>query len=230
MLQRLLQIAGFIICALPNSPIQAADTTLTVVVVYGAPGHAAVHLDHAGQQLYWDPGGAYGTERDVCLQDFSESYCERFDGFPWDGLKAARNQDIFMGEMADLLRVISIYHLDGDDKVQTYRYELTGALADKAWNLLAAGSDAFNTDREPMFCVKGVTEYLETLGGQFAHIEHPWYPEELGDEMAKLGAKPSGVYTLQSPDVQQYIQQTRHNHGLAALDLSPHPEQQEERF
>lgn len=191
------------------------ETVMTVIIVFGDPGHSAIHLAQGSQQLYWDPGGVYGTELTDCLEDASEAYCHRFAGFPWSTLQSARHNDVLLGEAADLMRVISIYHLDGDAEIKIYTFHLMGIQAATAWALLAEPETEFDTDRNSMFCVKGVTDYLETIGGQFEGMAHPWFPEALGVEMARLGAKPSDVFTLHHPRVQAYIQATRHQAGLA---------------
>ncbi|MBT5229780.1 MAG: hypothetical protein HOM11_05830 [Methylococcales bacterium] len=210
---RAVSIASLWLCSIGLAI--AAESVMTVVIVYGAPGHSAVHLQHKGQQLYWDPGGEYGTERDDCLKESTEKYCARFAGFPWAKIKAARQDDVFLGEAADLMQLISVYHLDGDEKIKIYRFDINGTVANKAWSLLAGPlAEDFDPDREPMFCVKGVTEFLEELGGQFKGIDHPWYPSELGDEMARIGAKPSDIFTLYHPKVDQAIQQIRQKAGL----------------
>ena len=71
-----------------------------------------------------------------------------------------------------------------------------------------------------MFCVKGVTEYLAELGGQFKGMPSPWFPSDLAAEMARLGAKPSHVYTLHDPEVLAYIERARREAGLAAMRLN----------
>lgn len=197
-------------------------TQMKIVVVFGDPGHSSIHLQRNGEQLYWDPGGAYGTELDVCLQDSPVDYCERFSGFPWDQMKKNRDRDIFTGDSADLMRVISVYHLFGDDRIDVYTFDLQGDMADRAWRLLAiadADKISFDTDREPMFCVKGVTEYLAELGGPFRGIAHPWFPEDLGRELARLGMKPGETYTLRDTKVQDYIHQVRNAHGLSVMEF-----------
>jgi len=196
---------------------QPHDTIMTLVIVSGDPGHSAIHLSRGQQQLYWDPGGVYGTEWTDCLADSSEGYCQRFAGFPWAALQAARHNDVLMGPVADLMHVISIYHLDGDAEIQVYTFWLTGTQAAKAWSLLAQPTAAFDTDRNPMFCVKGVTDYLDTLGGAFTGMAHPWFPEALGEVLAELGAVPSGIFSLRHPRVQQHIQSLRQQADLPPL-------------
>ena len=216
---------ALVIWLLAPSPARGEQETLMqVLVVFGAPGHSSVHLQRGERQLYWDPGGAYGTEYDDCLEYNSEGYCQRFAGFPWKALKAGRHNDVFFGELADLTRVIAIYHLDGDRQSQVYSFHLRGALGRRAWNLLERGgregADApFHTDRNPMFCVKGVTEYLNTLGGPFAGLPNPWYPSDLATALQAMGAQPSRVYTLEDRELQRYIARTRQRAGLGPLAL-----------
>ncbi len=201
-----------------------SGTLMRVLVVFGAPGHSSVHLQRDGQQLYWDPGGAYGTEKDDCLEYNSDDFCGRFNGFPLERLKRNRRFDVFFGDDADLMRVVSIYHLDGDVKSQVYHFELHGNMGRRAWDLLHQGwlkgrQARFRTDRNPMFCVKAVTEYLAELGGEFKGMPSPWFPSDLAEEMARRGARPSRVYKLHDPAVTSYIAQTRRKAGLAALGL-----------
>ena len=220
----------FLFCCSAPLAEPGGGTLMRVLVVFGAPGHSSVHLQRGGQQLYWDPGGAYGTEKDDCLEYNSDSFCGRFDGFPLERLKRNRRFDVFVGDDADLMRVVSIYHLDGDVKSQVYHFELHGDMGRRAWDLVhrgwAEGRRArFRTDRNPMFCVKAVTEYLAELGGEFKGMPRPWFPSELAEEMARLGAKPSHVYRLNDPAVTSYIAQTRREAGLAALRLDRETDQ-----
>jgi len=209
----------------------AADdkALMKVLIILGSPGHSSVYLERNGQQLYWDPGGYYGTELEECYKYGSEydpnSACRRFFGFPWERLLESRDRDLFMGDAADLMRVISIYHLDGDVRSQVHTFHLTGKQAERAWGLLAEGLDPesteeFDTDRNPLFCAKGVTDFLSELGGQFADFPSLWFPEELGEAMAEIGSKPSQIYTLDHPDIQQYIAKVRSKAGRNALPLS----------
>ncbi len=214
----------FFICYSAPFAEPGSGTLMRVLVVFGSPGHSSVHLQRDGQQLYWDPGGAYGTEKDDCLEYNSDGFCSRFDGFPLARLKRNRRFDVFFGDDADLLRVISVYHLDGDVKSQVYRFELYGDRGQRAWDLLYQGrlkgrEAPFGTDRNPMFCVKAVTEYLAELGGQFEDMPSPWFPSDLAEQMALLGAKPSHVYTLHDPEILAYIRRVRREAGLAVLRL-----------
>ena len=210
-------------------PLASPDETLMkVLIVFGSPGHSSVYLEHGDQKLYWDPGGFYGTELDECWKHSNEfdpnSACRRFFGFPWEFLKKSRRNDVFIGDAADLMRVISIYHLDGDIRSQVHTYRLKGERARKAWRLLAEGAELgdgaeFDTDRNPLFCVKGVTDYLTQLGGKFTDIPSHWYPEDLGKVLVQLGAKPGHIYTLDHPHVQRHIAKMRLQAGLGPLNL-----------
>jgi hypothetical protein len=222
---RQLRIILCLISALLSGFVWAEPTQMTVMVVYGAPGHSSIHLKNASGELYWDPGGAFGTEYDDCREDSSEKYCQRFAGFPWHSLKNNRKNDVFMGDSANLMRVISTYHLDGDDKTQIYQFQLNQQQSNKAWAMLGQnGTSDFETDRNPMFCVKAVTEFLENIGGQFTGIKHPWYPEELGQDLIRLGAKPNQTFSIEHEAVQNYVQQTRQKAGLPKFDFTPKAE------
>ena len=87
---RSLLFLGVCLAALSSATTQAADTMLRVLIVFGIPGHTAVHLEREGRQLYWDPGGEYGLELDHCLQARGSGNCDHFDGFPWERLRLER--------------------------------------------------------------------------------------------------------------------------------------------
>lgn len=215
-----------VLCLSLAIPAHARDAgvTLSIVIVHGIPGHSAVHLQRGAQQLYWDPGGFYGSEYDDCVELSSVGACRRFGGFPWESLKAGRDNDIFRGENADLLRVLSIYHLDGDPESGVYSIQLYGGAGERAWQLLNDGREAtFRTDRQPLFCVKSVAEYLDRLGGKFEGMPRPWLPGALATELTDRGLRKSATYTIESPVIQAYINTTRQTAGLADMyGTSPH--------
>ena len=221
-MKRSLLLLGLCVAALSAPAIRAAETTLRVLIVFGVPGHTAVHLQRAGRQLYWDPGGEYGLELDHCLQARGSGNCTHFAGFPWERLRLERRNDVVFDELADLTRVLSIYHLDGDDASHVYTFRLMGEEGRRAWDYLyqgAIGSSQaeFDTDRMPSFCVKSVAEYLNRLGGRFAQLPRPWFPGQLDEAMKRLGATPSAVYSLDHPEVLSYIRVTRSAAGLDPL-------------
>jgi len=210
-----------------------ASVQLNIVVVYGIPGHSAVHLQRGSQQLYWDPGGFYGTEYDNCVEFNSAGACRRFRGFPWEHLKTSRRNDVFLGDNADLLQILSIYHLDGDPGSEIYTITLNGALAERAWQLLDEGrrhghKAAFRTDRQPMFCVKAVAAYLDALGGDFKDMPRPWFPRLLAAELQKRDIALTASYSINSAAIEQYIDNTRQAANLSAMfssirtDLASH--------
>lgn len=195
---------------------------MNIVIVYGIPGHSAIHLQRGTDQLYWDPGGFYGTEYDDCVNYNSSGACRRFDGFPWEHLKAARRNDVFSGKDADLMQILSIYHLDGDPRSEVYSVTLEGELADRAWRLLDEGQRRgrkadFSTDRQPMFCVKAVIDYLHTLGGDFETVAGHWLPGPLADELRQRGIPLVAHYSIDAPAIQQRIDATRLASGLPPM-------------
>ncbi len=210
------------------SPAHAQETILKVIIVYGGAGHSAIHLERDGQQLYWDPGGFYSNEMDRCREDDNDMNCQRFAGFPWKELQQARRYDVFLDDAADLLRILTIYHLDGDEKSEVFTFRLEGDMAQRAWQLLREGAEkgrkaAFRTDRKPYFCTKSVTAYLRALGGRFSELPRPWFPSSLSKEMKNRGMTPSRVYTLNSPEIGAYIAQVRNQAGLGPLRLVKAP-------
>jgi hypothetical protein len=187
---------------------------VNIVIVYGIPGHSAVHLQRESQQLYWDPGGFYGTEYDNCVEFNSPGACRRFQGFPWEHLKAARRNDVFSGKDASLMQILSIYHLDGDPRSEIYTIKLKGDQAEHAWQLLDDGRKrgreaAFKTNRQPMFCVKAVADYLNELGGSFEDMPHPWLPRRLAAELQQRRIFVTASYSINTPLIQQHIDNTR---------------------
>ena len=164
--------------------------------------------------MYWDPGGSYGTELDECLDVRSTPNCEGFYGFPWAELKRARKNDVFDGDMADLLRVITIYHLNGDKKNQAISFSLTGDLAELAWALIADGrqnSDkaTLKTNRNAPYCTRAVSEYFRELGGPFRDIQLTWYPMDLGKQLLALNPTDTKIYTIDNELVQKTISMVR---------------------
>lgn len=211
----LLLVALALVCA-PIPLVHGSDrqTKLHVIIVYGIPGHAAIHLRRGPRQLFWDPGGFYGTEYDTCIANASAGACQRFKAFDWEQLKRSRRHDVFLGDTADLLQVLSIYHLDGDPRSEIYTIELGGPLAERAWRLIADGARlgakaGFQTDRQPMFCAKAVADYLALLGKPFDRLARPWLPRALAIELRKRGIAPAASYSLSSPIIRRFINATR---------------------
>ena len=203
--------------------VEADETLLRVVIVSGVPGHTAIHLERHGEQLYWDPGGEYGTEMQQCRDVRSSGHCGHLEGFDLDRIIRTRQNDVFLGDPAKLVRILSVYHLDEDPESRVYTFRLTGEQGKRAWDLLydgyRLGGDAeFNTKRLPSYCVKSVTAYLSEVGGEFAYMPRPWFPSGLGDELHKRGMKPSKVYSLSHPEIQSYIRQRRSRAGLEPLN------------
>ena len=165
-------------------PAHAQETILNVIIVYGGAGHSAIHLERDGQQRYWDPGGFYSNKMDRCREDDNAMNFQRFAGFPWKELQQARRYDVFLDDAADLLRILTIYHLDGDEKSEVFTFRLEEDMAERAWQLLREGAEkgrkaAFRTDRKPYFCAKSATAYLRALGGRFSGLPWPWFPKRL---------------------------------------------------
>ena len=199
------------------------ETLMRVLVVIGKPGHNAVHLQRGDRQLYWDPGGEYGTEMDQCLERTSkESHCNHLEGMDLERISEGRSNDVFMGEDAEFIHLLSVYHLDQDQNSYVYTYRLNGDQGQRAWDLLYDGSRLggkaeFSTNRLPSMCVKSVAEYLNEVGGQFADLPRPWFPSRMQEELEKRGARPSAMYTLSHPEIQGYIRQRRSSAGLQPL-------------
>jgi len=189
-------------------------THVDVVVVYG-PGHSAVHLERGGRHLYWDPGGSYGEQRIRCRNQGSTAAalgaCQHYDGYDWDALEGGRENDVFSGRVAELMHVLSLYHLEGSYRSLVFGFDLDGETGERAWQLIDRGraqgpAAPFKTDRPPFFCVKAVTEYLHELGGRFADLPSPWRPGQLEDALRDLGLVPSGPYTPRSAAIRAYIE------------------------
>jgi len=219
-LRFLLIFAAVIACA---SAEEGDATLLSIVIVTGVPGHTAVHLERNGEQLYWDPGGEYGTEMQQCRDVRSSGHCGHLDGFELDEIARSRQNDVFVGDAATLVRILSVYHLDEDPESAVYTFRLTGEQGQRAWDLLydgyRLGGDAeFNTKRLPSYCVKSVTAYLDEVGGQFDDMPRPWFPSRLGDELQRRGMQPSVVYSLNHPQIQRQIRQRRSRAGLEPLN------------
>jgi hypothetical protein len=196
--------------------VHASDrqTALHIIIVYGIPGHAAIHLQQGQRQLFWDPGGFYGTEYDDCVADASPGACQRFKAFPWEQLKTSRRHDVFLDDTADLMQILSIYHLDGDPWSEIYTVPLSGPLAERAWRLIADGAQlgaraGFQTDRQPMFCAKAVADYLAMVGGPFDGLPRPWLPRAIANELRQRGIRPAASYSLSSPVIRRFINATR---------------------
>lgn len=199
------------------------ETLLSVVIVSGIPGHTAIHLERHGEQLYWDPGGEYGTEMLQCKDVRSSGHCGHLDGFDLNRIGRSRQNDVFLGDPAKLIRILSVYHLDEDPKSYVYTFRLTGEQGKRAWDVLfdgyRLGGDAeFNTNRLPSYCVKSVTAYLHEVGGEFVDMPRPWFPGQLGAELKRRGMQPSKVYSLEHPEIQGYIRQMRSRAGLEPLN------------
>jgi hypothetical protein len=161
----------------------------------------------------------------VALRYDGPDSCHRFEGFPWKRIQTERRYDVFSGDLADLMRVVSIYHLDGDYKSMIYTYRLDGERGERAWNMIKQGSiqgrkAAFKTNRKPFFCARSVTDYLQILEGPFTGIGRAWTPKGLAKLMARIGAEPSHVYTPQSPEILAYISNVRRRAGLAPLPVA----------
>ena len=156
-------------------------TVMRVLVVIGAPGHNAVHLERGDRQLYWDPGGEYGTEMIQCLERNSlKAHCNHLEGLDLDRISEGRQNDVFMEEDAEFIHLLSVYHLDQDQKSYVYEYRLEGEQGQRAWDLLYDGSKLgkeaeFSTNRLPSMCVKSVAAYLNEVGGEFTDLPRPWF-------------------------------------------------------
>jgi len=207
----------------PTLSAAAEETVMRVLVVIGQPGHNAVHLQRGPQQLYWDPGGEYGTEMEQCLERNSkQSHCNHLEALDLERIREGRQNDVFMGEDAELIHLLSVYHLDQDQNSYVYTFRLQGEQGQRAWDLLYDGSRLggeaeFSTNRLPSFCVKSVAEYLNEVGGEFSDLPRPWFPSRMAKELEKLGATPTHSYTLAHPEIQSYIRTRRSTAGFEPL-------------
>jgi hypothetical protein len=140
-------------------------------------------------------------------------------GLDLDRISGGRQNDVFVGENADFIHLLSVYHLDQDQNSYVYTYRLGGEQGQRAWDLLYDGSRLgdkaeFSTNRLPSMCVKSVAAYLNEVGGDFSDLPRPWFPSRMKKELEKRGAKPTERYTLSHPEIQRYIRSRRTNAGL----------------
>lgn len=127
--------------------------------------------------------------------------------------------DVFVGDMADLTRVMAIYHLDGDKTNQVITFKLTGEFADTAWELIADGreygkSAEFETDRNAPMCSRAISQFLQVLGGPFDSVKLLWTPTKLGKRLMALNPNSNSYYTIKSKRIQDMITEVRNDVNL----------------